>query len=218
MAVAVRAGRRGRAGDTRGTRRRGRHSADAAVVFEELGRGLVPTPLLGHHAGRAGAAGRRRAGRRHLGAARRGAAIGAVVFDPTTWSTATSPTSSSAPTTASYPVDRLHRRARRPDGPDPQAGPRPPGTPHRSARIPGSPTPRQSCWRPNRSAPPPLPGTDGRLYQGRVSNSAGRSAASRRSSTGWRISTSWCSRQGRRRRCRRRAVADIGRAGARPRQ
>ena len=45
--------------------------ADAAAVLEELGRGLVPTPLLRHHAGRTGAAGGRHTRGRHPGAARR---------------------------------------------------------------------------------------------------------------------------------------------------
>ena len=55
--------------------------ADAAVVLEELGKGLVPTPLLGTDARRAGAARFRRARQRALEGLADGTRIGAVVFD-----------------------------------------------------------------------------------------------------------------------------------------
>ena len=73
--------------------------ADAAVVLEELGKGLVPTPLLGTTLAELALLADRGARRRRSGGARGGHVDRRRgVRRRTTWSTATSPTSSSPPT------------------------------------------------------------------------------------------------------------------------
>ena len=130
--------------------------ADAAVVLEELGKALVPTPLLGttlaelallaadearHRCARAAGRGRidRRGGlrcrlcgqRRHRRRGHRHRRRDA------------------------HPVDHLHGEPRRHHGPDPPVGAdRSRRTPRTSAPIPAWPTPRRSWWPPSRSAPP----------------------------------------------------------------
>ena len=68
----MRAGRRRRAGDTRGIGGAGGTPADAAVVFEELGRALVPSPLLGTTLAELALLAADRARRRGAGVAGRG--------------------------------------------------------------------------------------------------------------------------------------------------
>ena len=68
--------------------------ADAAVVLEELGKALVPTPLLGTTLAELALLAARRAGRRRARGAGRGHEDRHRRVRPrTTWSTATSPTS-----------------------------------------------------------------------------------------------------------------------------
>ena len=129
---------------------------DAAVVLEELGKGLVPSPLLGTTLAELALLAADDLDADALGSLAEGAAIGAVVFDPDyvvngdiadiviatndgkldRW-TAFTP-SRSPPWTPPGGSLVLRRRA-----------------PHRWAPIPASLMSPRSCWPPNRSAPPP---------------------------------------------------------------
>ena len=130
--------------------------ADAAVVLEELGKALVPTPLLGTTLAELALLAADEPDTDVLERLAEGTSIGAVVFDAeyvvngdvadvvvaadgerlTRWTT-------------------LHRAPRRHHGPDPAAGAGR-GQGHRGHRRrsrPGRHSPR-SCWPPSRSAPP----------------------------------------------------------------
>ena len=131
--------------------------ADAAAVLEELGRGLVPTPLLGTTLAELALLA---ADEPSTPTRSRQLAAGDVdrrrgVRSPTTSSTATSPTSSSRPTDgAADPVDDVHRAA------PSTRWTRPAGWPACTARTTAAdrrrsrdwPTPRLCCWPPSRSA------------------------------------------------------------------
>ena len=129
--------------------------ADAAVVLEELGKALVPTPLLGTTLAELALLAADEPDADALEDWPQGASIGTVVFDPglrrqrrrrrrgrspptdgrlTRWTDFTA-----TPVDTMDPTRRLAR-----------VEPRAPPT---SAPIPGSPTPRRCCWPPSRSAP-----------------------------------------------------------------
>ena len=130
--------------------------ADAATVLQELGRALVPSPLLGTTLAELALLAAPEPDAETLEALAEGSSIGALVLD------------------ADYVVNgdiadvvvaatdgqlsrwtRFSARARRHHGPHPPAGP---GAARRhrqrSAPTRASPTPRPSCWRPSRSVPP----------------------------------------------------------------
>ena len=131
--------------------------ADAAVVLEELGKALVPTPLLGTTLAELRAAGRlTSADADTLERLAEGTSIGARGVRPrlrgqrrrrrrrdrhqrqtlTRWTNFTA-----------HPVDTMDPTRR-------LARVEPHGHRTASAPIPASPTPRRSCWPPSRSAPP----------------------------------------------------------------
>ena len=130
--------------------------ADAAVVLEELGKALVPTPLLGTTLAELALLAADDTDKHTLERLAEGTSIGAVVFD------------------ADYVVNgdiadiviaadgnRLTRWTRFTAHPvgtmDPPVGSRGSSrrTPHRWAPIPAWRIPPRSCWPPSRSAPPP---------------------------------------------------------------
>ena len=129
--------------------------ADAAVVLEELGKALVPTPLLGTTLAELALLAADEPDTDALERLAEGTSIGAVVFDPDYVVNG-----DVADVVIAADGRRLtrwtdvHRAPGRHDGPDPPAGARQPGRPPRSAPTPGWPTPRRSCWPPSRSARP----------------------------------------------------------------
>ena len=130
--------------------------ADAAIVLQELGRALVPSPLLGTTLAELALLAAPEPDADTLERLAEGSSIGALVLDP------------------DYVVNgdiadvvvaaedgqlsrwtRFSAAARRHHGPHPPAGPAAaPKRPRPSAPTRASPTPRRSCWPPNRSAPP----------------------------------------------------------------
>ena len=172
--------------------------ADAAVVIEELGKGLVPTPLLGNTLTQVALLAAAEPDGDALEKLAEGSSIGAVVFDPdyvvngdvadvvvaaadgklTRWNEFTA-----HPATSMDPTRRLARLSQAP--------------PSTSAPTPGWPTPQQSCWQWNRSVRRAVASTSPSPTPRTASSSAGRSVASRRSSTGWPTSTSRCRRPAR---------------------
>ena len=171
--------------------------ADAAAVLEELGRGLVPTPLLGTTLAELALLAADEPDTDTLEQLAAGAAIGAVVFDPgyvVNGDVADVVVGSRRRLAGRGGAMSPPRRCRpwtRPAG-SPAS---PPAPPPRSAPIPGWPTSRRSCWPPSRSAPRRAAWTSPSTTPRNACSSAGRSAASRRSSTGWPTCTSRCSRR-----------------------
>ena len=129
---------------------------DAAVVLEELGKGLVPSPLLGTTLAELALLAADDPDTEALAALVEGASIGALVIDPDyvingdiadiviatddgkldRWTAF-----DAEPVTAMDPTRRLAHVT--------------PQSTHRWAPIPASPTSPRSCWPPSRSARPP---------------------------------------------------------------
>ena len=129
--------------------------ADAAVVLEELGKALVPTPLLGTTLAELALLAADEPDTGAIEKLAEGASIGAVVFDAdyvVNGAIADVVVATDGKTLT--PLDQLHGDARRHHGPDPAVGPdRAEGHRRTSAPIPAWPTPRRSWWPPSRSAP-----------------------------------------------------------------
>ena len=130
--------------------------ADAAVVLEELGKALVPTPLLGTTLAELALLAADEPDTDALEKLAEGTSIGAVVFDPgyvVNGAVADVVIAADGKTLTRWTTFTAHRRRRH--GPDaPSGAGRAARTPRTSAPIPGWPTPRRSCWPPSRSAPP----------------------------------------------------------------
>ena len=127
---------------------------DAAVVLEELGKGLVPSPLLGTTLAELALLAADEPDADALGSLAEGAAIGAVVFDR-----GYVVNGDIADIVIAADDGKLDRwtefgaEARPLHGSDPPAGPASlRRTRRRWARIPVWPTPRRYCWPPSRSA------------------------------------------------------------------
>ena len=141
---------------------------DAAVVLEELGRNLVPSPLLGTTLAELALLAADEPDADTLGSLAEGAAIGAVVFDRDyVINGDIADVVIEADDGKLDPVDGFQCRARHPDGPDPTAGP-PHSRQHDTAwhrsgpgRLGGDPAGRRTGRRRH-----PLPGADRRLHQG----------------------------------------------------
>ena len=141
---------------------------DAAVVLEELGKGLVPSPLLGTTLAELALLAADQPDADALGSLAEGAAIGAVVFDPdyvVNGDVADIVIASQRRQTR--PMDGVQRRARHHHGPDPAASPHHAGEHHtarhrsRYGRCRGDPAGRRADRR-GRA----LPGTHRRIHQG----------------------------------------------------
>ena len=130
--------------------------ADAAVVLEELGKALVPTPLLGTTLAELALLAADEPDADALERLAEGTSIGTVVFDPDyVVNGDVADIVIAADGTTAHPLDDFHRTPNRHHGPDtPARAGRAHG--HRGYRrpIPGSPTSPRSCWPPSRSAPP----------------------------------------------------------------
>ena len=130
--------------------------ADAATVLQELGRALVPSPLLGTTLAELALLAAPEPDAETLEGLAEGSSIGALVLDPDyVVNGDIADVVVAGRRRPAEQVDPIQRAARHHDGPHPPAGPAcSPKRPSRWVTTPESPTPRPSCWRPSRSAPP----------------------------------------------------------------
>ncbi len=129
--------------------------ADAAVVLEELGKALAPTPLLGTTLAELALLAADEPDTDAIEKLAEGASIGTVVFDADyVVNGAIADVVVAADGEDAHPLDHLHGDPRRHHGPDAAVGAiGAAGHARTSAPIPAWPTPRRSWSPPSRSAP-----------------------------------------------------------------